>query len=39
MRFVSRAAYGRKFHLKIQVQGLEHSDGLFHDFGADAVTG
>ena len=39
MRFVSRAAYGRKLHLKLQVQGFEDSDGLVYDFGADAVTG
>jgi hypothetical protein len=36
---VGGAADQGGLHLELQVQHLQHLDGLGHDFGADAVTG
>ena len=39
VRLVGGAADQGGFHLELQVERVEHLDGLGDDFGADAVTG
>ena len=39
MRLIGGATDQGRFLFELQVEHVEHAQGLFDDFGADAITG